>query len=154
LVSRTARGHVTVALNGDGGDELLGGYPRYARSEVSLFAARLFGPVFSASAIDSATNKLAARSEFAARVFGRVARDLALPELGSFTNAREHWNDWRRGELLIQGTDAGLLASWRRHWLVEAAAHSDNPIDFMLYLDNHTHLPNDLLVKMDIASMH
>jgi asparagine synthase (glutamine-hydrolysing) len=47
-----------------------------------------------------------------------------------------------------------LLPEWRRTWLEGAFAHADNPVDRMLWLDNRTYLPGDLLVKMDIASMH
>ena len=47
-----------------------------------------------------------------------------------------------------------LLRNWQHRWLEGAFAHADNPIDRMLWLDNHIYLPGCLLVKMDIASMH
>src|SRR5262249_48698463 len=63
------------------------------------------------------------------------------------------WNDQELRELMPDG-QGKLLPEWRRTWLEEAFAHADNPIDRMLWLDNHTYLPGCLLVKMDIASMH
>jgi asparagine synthase (glutamine-hydrolysing) len=47
-----------------------------------------------------------------------------------------------------------ILRLWREEWLQKAMRASANPIDRMLWIDNLTYLPGDLLVKMDIASMH
>jgi asparagine synthase (glutamine-hydrolysing) len=63
------------------------------------------------------------------------------------------WHDAARRELLPDGPSE-LLRHWRHRWLEGAFAHADNAIDRMLWLDNRTYLPGDLLVKMDIASMH
>jgi asparagine synthase (glutamine-hydrolysing) len=65
----------------------------------------------------------------------------------------EFWNDAERCTLLPTMSDSELPA-WRRVWLEDAFAHADNPVDRMLWYDTHTYLPGDLLVKMDIASMH
>jgi asparagine synthase (glutamine-hydrolysing) len=65
----------------------------------------------------------------------------------------DFWNDAARGELLPSGSTA-LLAEWRRGWLEDAFAHADDAVDRMLWFDTHTYLAGDLLVKMDIASMH
>ena len=65
-----------------------------------------------------------------------------------------YWNDDLRRQLLGQSQSSGLVQRWRLGWLQKAFAHADNPIDRMLWLDNRTYLPDDLLVKMDIATMH
>jgi asparagine synthase (glutamine-hydrolysing) len=154
LVSRTAREHVTVALNGDGGDELLGGYPRYSLSQASLFSGRVMGSFLPATALVDVTINSSTGPGVFGRGLSRLVRDFVSPELSAFTNYRAGWHDRARSHLLPGGGDPALVKSLRREWLMDAAAHADNPFDRMLYLDNHTYLPNDLLVKMDIASMH
>ena len=154
LVCESARAHVTVALNGDGGDELLGGYPRYWLSNRTLLSSRVLGRLVSAASLASLTTNFSAESGFGPRVMSRLVREFLHPELGSLVNYRNHWNDRARHELLVANNDPALLPAWRRKWLGLACAHAANPVDRMLYFDNHTYLPDDLLVKMDIASMH
>ena len=57
-------------------------------------------------------------------------------------------------QLLGNDALADNLPQWRTDWFRQARLASDNPVDSMLWLDNHTYLPGDLLVKMDIAAMH
>jgi asparagine synthase (glutamine-hydrolysing) len=154
IISRTAREHVTVALNGDGGDELLGGYPRYRLSQASLLASRLFGPLVPAQLLVSLAAETGKGPEFLSRALSRAARDLFHPELGSLINSRNNWDDSGRAGLLHHDRAPAVVAAWRAEWLSRARAHAQNPFDRMLYFDNHTQLPGDLLVKMDIASMH
>jgi asparagine synthase (glutamine-hydrolysing) len=65
-----------------------------------------------------------------------------------------HWTDHLRRALLQDDALEGNLPQWRADWFMQARLASDNPVDSMLWLDNNTYLPGDLLVKMDIASMH
>ncbi|HWU39548.1 MAG TPA: asparagine synthase-related protein, partial [Candidatus Acidoferrum sp.] len=48
----------------------------------------------------------------------------------------------------------GVLPAWRIVQLRHAMHLADNPIDRMLQIENRSYLSGDLLVKMDIASMH
>ena len=153
FVSTTARRHVTVALNGDGGDELLGGYPRYWLPKSALCASALLGGWMSPAQLAKLAPRLLEAKAIPLRAVRKLLKQYANPELRSVLMFAAFWNDPMRRELLPNGSDR-LLPDWRRGWLEQAFAHADNPVDRMLWMDNHTYLPGDLLVKMDIASMH
>lgn len=154
FVCRTARDHVTVAMNGDGGDELLGGYPRYWLSSLQLGAARMTPPMLSPGRLSA----LAARLSTTTSVPGKVARKLlgeyGWPELRSVGMYNNFWNDAERAALMSGLSSPSLLPEWRTAWLDGAHRHADNPVDRMLWYDNRTYLAGDLLAKMDIAAMH
>lgn len=136
LVARFARREVTVALSGEGGDEIFCGYPRYwshvgARSTVVNRAlARVLPPLsrFSSSMQRRALEGLPA---YAAALGGMTARQIdALLAPG-----------W-----LEEGYD--YLWFYRQHWREDLA-----PAARLRWLDVHTDLAEGLLTKVDRTSM-
>jgi asparagine synthase (glutamine-hydrolysing) len=154
LICRTVREHVTVALNGDGGDELLGGYPRYRLSHLSLFSSWFLGRLLPAPSLVSVVAENSAGTKLLPRAASRLVREFIHPELGSLVNARNNWDGSARRHLLGSAGAPALVEHWRHEWLARAQARAPNPFDQMLYFDNNTQLQGQLLVKMDIASMH
>ncbi|MGE0315545.1 MAG: asparagine synthase (glutamine-hydrolyzing) [Lautropia sp.] len=154
FVSQIARQHVTVAMNGDGGDELLGGYPRYGLSPGKLWSARHLPDLFPAKHLVALAARLATVTSVPARAVRKIVMEYGWPELRSVNMYAGFWNDSMRARLLGQGSSSSLLPHWRAHWLEGAVRSADNPVDRMLWFDNRTYLPGDLLVKMDIAAMH
>jgi len=152
-VSHSARQHVTVAMNGDGGDELLGGYGRYFLSSAALSSSALFGRLSKPGRLVEAALYLADAKRIHERIARRVLTRYANPELRSIIMFSNYWHEALRRELLPNGSGAALR-NWRHCHMEDAFRHGDNPIDRMLWFDSHTYLPGCLLVKMDIASMH
>lgn len=150
LVSKLARQHVTVALTGEGGDELFGGYRRYpaARWLRMLRAATggLAGPLL-APAVDALPRFRRAKKLIAAlRVPDDVARYAMF--LRVFTNDGLHDLMDARLEQATVAFDG--LETYRRHF---ADAKAADELNQYMYVDTKTWLVDTYLEKVDKTSM-
>jgi asparagine synthase (glutamine-hydrolysing) len=153
-LAELTRQHVTVALNGDGGDESFAGYLRHMANALSAGLDRAPRPARRAVA-RTGTRLLRARHSRSAS--GYLRRFLAsIDGDGPTRYARQIgvFSPAERDRLLCEPlspaihsqTDDVIAAPWRK-----ASGHSR--LDILLETDVDTYLPGDLLVKMDIASM-
>jgi asparagine synthase (glutamine-hydrolysing) len=155
-VSRMTREHVTVALNGDGGDESFAGYERYVADKLADYYRRV--PSFIREGIiRRAIDKLphsTNRRNFLRRLKRFVKGISEIPErryvrwICFFDN--EMKNDLYTSSFKerTKGIDSvDLTVNWYKK------ADAEKFIDKTLFVDVMSYLPEDLLVKVDIASM-
>ncbi len=161
LVSELARRHVTVALSGDGGDELFAGYNRYFWGRRLWRYLGLVPPSIRRGLAGGLTSlSPAAWANFFER-FGRflpvvakpgdklhkLAALLALPDPDTmYLGMISLWKD--PAEIVVQGVEPLTPVTDRVNW----ATLQDFTMR-MMYLDLITYLPDDILTKVDRASM-
>jgi asparagine synthase (glutamine-hydrolysing) len=164
LVSQLARQHVTVALSGDGGDELFGGYNRY------VTARRLWGkvqklPKFARGAIASVLHSVSpknwdgvintlmpllpnrlhmANPGDKAHKFADVLR--CNDDIAYFRHLTSLWKE--PTSIVSGGFEPNTLLTSPENWPeVDCLEH------WMMALDTQSYLTDDILVKVDRAAM-
>jgi asparagine synthase (glutamine-hydrolysing) len=160
LISELTRQHVTVALSGDGGDELFAGYSRYFWADMVW---RRFGGMpkalrhVLAGTIDAFPERF---WEAGARLIparrrpprigeraGKLAQFLRQPDaISIYRQQHSHWAN--PDSMLREGRESGDPLK-----LSQAPGNFVDFIQRMQYLDATTYLPDDILTKVDRASM-
>jgi asparagine synthase (glutamine-hydrolysing) len=160
LVSALARRHVTVALSGDGGDEVFAGYNRYFWGDL-LWRRMAAVPVTLRRLAACATRMVPAGVWDTA--FAAVPRRWRPPQPGDKMHKLARVVAYDRPDQLYHR----LVSQWTEPERVMAqgaeppgpfsdptlAADIPNFIQRMQYVDTVTYLPDDILVKVDRATM-
>ena len=157
LVSQIAGEHVTVALSGDGGDELFGGYDTY---EAEALARRV------ATVVPDAAMPLVAGlaamlppSEKKKGFVNKVRRFTLGVAMAPRSIAQYRWMTFLDAgaktrfytpALQTALVDSDVYAPIRRHL---RGAHTDDLLNRQLYTDLQVYLADDILVKVDRMSM-
>jgi asparagine synthase (glutamine-hydrolysing) len=157
FVSRETRRHVTVALNGDGGDEAFGGYLRYAAMKGERLISGV--PVWAKRVALSGISGFPKTAPF--DFFWRLEKFLKVSleqDIGSrYLSAMSFFNP-EEAAGLYSTKFSNLLGKDRNFaqpYLSGFFAHTtgDDLVNRLMYTDLHSYLPECLMTKMDIASM-
>ena len=160
LVSEMTRRHATVVLSGDGGDELFAGYNRYNWA-TTLWRYLGFCPRPARAALASLLRAVPPSAWD--RVFLAMPRSVRPPQAGDKVHKlaallattdedalyRRLVSQWQEPDMLVRGAEEPRGILWDPTLRRDFADFTDR----MQFLDTVTYLPDDILTKVDRASM-
>lgn len=164
LVSKMAREHVTVAMSGDAGDELFGGYSRYLQTDAlasllmkipaslrSVLAGAIRGAPISFIDAVSRVGGVIVPSLRGQSMVGdkahKIAGLLSCPNHAALY--KRMVSQWPEPECVIRGAKEPATILDEAGW----GLPFDNEIERMMYVDMLGYLPTDILAKVDRAAM-
>ena len=155
-VAKMTKDYVKVVLTGDAGDENFAGYPRYLRSKWLIFFLKL--PKMLRRDFLPPLLKTIAQFHWKEKTFNRLAAYIESISSNQARNYGEQVKIFNGGEKeglysaeFMEGV--GGIDSFEYLLSRFSEAETEDLIEQLLYLDINTYLPEDLLVKMDIATM-
>lgn len=151
-VSQITRRQVTVALNGDGGDESFAGYERYLGNRIAEWIQAMPGGRWPARALSRALpDSLDPKNRL------RQAKRFLVVASSPMAQRYGHWIGYFGDEAKAELYSSDLRASVNGHgrWMESLFAEMRglDPVDAAMAVDVRSYLPYDLLVKVDITSM-
>ncbi len=154
LVSKIASEKIKVVLNGDGGDELMAGYPKY---QLNILHRLLSNHNTQKYYLGKKINKL--RSSVGSNTIDNLLMRLNYSALNPYyriIDFREFYDDKYMNDLWSEKFNASRFFNDESQYqksLLSSVHSSYSSLNQLLKIDYQHYFSNDLLVKMDIASM-
>lgn len=159
-LAELTRRHVTVALNGDGGDESFGGYTRYVANRLAgrfdtIPLALRRGLASGGRWLVDGRGAVNGRETSIVNKARRLTDALPLDPPVRYAQYVS-WFDERQRQVLYTDAFRALIRDTTVAEVISVPwgrASGENVLDVMLEVDATTYLPDDLIAKIDIATM-
>lgn len=160
LVSKMARDQVIVSLSGDGGDELFAGYTRYFQGERAWALMNIL-PIWLKSMFASSIRRVkpgtwdkiaktipskVRPAQFSEKLY-KLSEVLSIKQPADFY--KRLVSQWHNPEALVSQSKEQIIFPWQGL----KRDHLANIVEYMQVMDTLSYLPDDILTKVDRASM-
>ena len=155
LLSEFAGEKVTVALSGDGADELFAGYYRYLAFKYSTKADII--PISIRKLLHKTACTLLSKGTDERKIVSkihRISRMAATPNGKRYLDIISRTDETQKLSLYGKYIEKQELSDTQKYFdRINSKLTAENPVEKLMELDMHTYLPYDILTKIDIASM-